>query len=174
MKSIIYSLFANYADLIIFLHVISAVIWVGGMIAMRFAAHYSFVQIEDPAARLQRTAYALKRLFTLVAPFIVILLVTAVIMIIGFGFKNAAADAANGYAVHMYEIVRIKEVIWGVMTLNYLAMVVRRNKAEKLIQSGNLPEAKAKLSLIGQYMVPVNIGLGLIAIYLGVYLSLSK
>ena len=47
MKSMFYSLFANYSDIIIFLHVISAVIWVGGMIAMRFAAHYSFAQIED-------------------------------------------------------------------------------------------------------------------------------
>jgi len=38
--------FAEFKVYIIFLHVISAVIWVGGMVAIRFAAHQSFMQIE--------------------------------------------------------------------------------------------------------------------------------
>jgi len=31
--------FSNYGHLIVFLHVLSAIIWVGGMIAIRIAAH---------------------------------------------------------------------------------------------------------------------------------------
>ena len=40
--------FKNYSSIIVFLHVISAVIWVGGMIAIRFAVHYSMQNIEEP------------------------------------------------------------------------------------------------------------------------------
>ena len=61
--------FAEYKVYIVFLHVLSAVVWVGGMIAMRYAAHPSFLEIESPAKRLERIADALKRLFCIVAPF---------------------------------------------------------------------------------------------------------
>ena len=47
----------------------------------------------------------------------------------------------------------------------------RRNAAERLLQSGDLAGAKEKLGLIGQYMVPVNIALGTVAIFLGVTFS---
>lgn len=47
--------FQNYSALIVFLHVISAVIWVGGMIAIRFAIHYSIQEIQEPKLRLERT-----------------------------------------------------------------------------------------------------------------------
>jgi putative copper export protein len=39
MKAAMTELFWANTELIVFLHVISAVIWVGGMVAMRFAAH---------------------------------------------------------------------------------------------------------------------------------------
>ena len=35
MKDLIYHLFADYKNQIIFLHIVSAVVWVGGMVAMR-------------------------------------------------------------------------------------------------------------------------------------------
>ena len=56
------------------------------------------------------------------------------------------------------------------MSINFVAMVLRRNKAAKLIKNGDLIGAAAALKLIGKYMVPVNIALGVIAIYLGVFL----
>ena len=44
--------FKNYSSIIVFLHVISAVVWLGGMIAIRFAVHYSIQNIEDPKIKL--------------------------------------------------------------------------------------------------------------------------
>ncbi len=175
MKDLIYTLFANYKDEIIFLHVISAVVWVGGMIALRYAAHQSIQQLQSPLDKLQRTAYALKRLFIIVAPFIVIILLTAIIMAVGFGFRSAAigpdGNVINSYAMHIYKIVHVKESIWTIMTLNYLYMVFRRNRAQKLIDNADLPAAKAALAPIGAYLVPINIALGIIAVYLGVVLQ---
>ena len=56
-------IFLEYKTIIVFLHVISAVVWVGGMIAMRFAAHPSFMEIESPLKRLEHISKALKKLF---------------------------------------------------------------------------------------------------------------
>ena len=174
MKDFIIQTFADFSTQIIFLHIISAVVWVGGMIAMRFAAHQSIQMIENSHIKIERTAYALKRLFMIVAPFIVILIITAVLMAVGYGFRAAAVDV-NGnviddYAMHLYNLVHVKESIWMIMTVNFLAMVIRRNKAAKLIQAGDYVAAGAILRLIGKYMVPLNIILGICAIYLGVTL----
>ncbi|MBA1437704.1 MAG: hypothetical protein FAF05_01730 [Epsilonproteobacteria bacterium] len=173
MKDLMIQLFAEHRTLIVFLHVMSAVVWVGGMIAIRFAAHHSFAELE-PAQRLPRTAHALKRLFAIVSPLVIILIITAVIMAVGLGFRAAAVDA-NGnviddYAMYIYNLVHLKEVLWMVMAVNLFAMILRRNKAQRLLESGDMEGAKKALGLIGKYMVPLNIILGIGAIFLGVAL----
>jgi uncharacterized membrane protein len=174
MKELIYEIFADYRTQIIFLHVISAVVWVGGMVAMRFAAHNSFAEIESPLHRLERVAHALKRLFWIVTPFVIVLIVTAVIMAVGLGFREAAVDANHNVidegAMVLYNLIHIKEAIWMIMGANLALMMFLRNKAEKFLKIGDTLGAKSKLGLIGKYMVPLNIVLGIIAIYLGVFL----
>ncbi|WP_345985936.1 hypothetical protein WCX49_02150 [Sulfurimonas sp. HSL-1656] len=176
MKEAMVTFFWEYSTLIVFLHVLSAVVWVGGMIAMRFAAHHSFMELEPPL-RLARTAQALKRLFAIVSPFVVILIITAVLMAVGWGFRAASVDA-NGNVIDeaafaTYQLVHVKEAIWLIMALNLGAMILRRNKAQKKIDAGDFAAAKGLLGLIGKYMVPLNIILGVIAIYLGVTLRYS-
>ncbi len=155
--------FAEYKTIIIFLHVISAVVWVGGMIAMRYAAHPSFLEIESPQKRLERIADGLKRLFYIVVPFVIILLVTAVIMIKGYGISQSE------FKMFAYA----KEAIWILMFINLAAMILRRNKAEKALGQANFVLAKNQLGMIGKFMVPVNIVLGVVAIFLGTFLSNS-
>ncbi|PHM18219.1 MAG: hypothetical protein CJD30_01955 [Sulfuricurvum sp. PD_MW2] len=174
MKEFLIETFAHHRTLIVFLHILSAVVWVGGMIAIRFAAHQSLAMIIDPKVRLERAAHTLKRLFTLVTPFVLILIVTAVMMAVGLGFRAAAMDA-NGhvideYAMSIYNTIHIKEAIWLIMSINLGAMMFRRRKAELALNEGNLEEAKNALMLIAKYMVPVNIALGLTAIFIGVVL----
>lgn len=176
MKDAMVTFFWEYSTLIVFLHVLSAVIWVGGMVAMRFAAHNAFMELEPPL-RLARSAQALKRLFAIVSPFVIILIITAVLMAVGWGFRAASVDADGNVidkaAFATYQLVHIKEAIWMLMALNLGAMILRRNKAQKLIDKGDFKAAKPVLGLIGKYMVPVNIVLGIIAIYLGVTLRYS-
>jgi len=156
-------IFAEYKTYIVFLHVISAVVWVGGMVAMRYAAHPSFMQIESPAKRLERIADALKRLFCIVAPFVILLIITAVFMIKGYNLS----------ASEFSPISHAKEGIWSVMFLNLAFMIRRRNKAVRLLEEGDMVGAKFSLEVIGKYMVPVNIALGVVAIFLGSTLSSS-
>lgn len=153
--------FLEYKVIIVFLHVLSAVVWVGGMVAMRYAAHPSFLEIESPLKRLERIADALKRLFCIVAPFVLVLLVTAILMINGYSISDTE------YKIFAYA----KEAIWTVMFLNLGVMIRRRNNAQKALERGELVLAKEQLGMIGKYMVPVNIALGVVAIFLGTYFS---
>lgn len=177
MKAAMVEFFWANTELIVFMHVISAVIWVGGMVAMRYAAHQSFVHVEEPLIRLERIAHALKRLFSIVWPFVIVLIVTAVLMAVGWDFRNAAVDATGKVideaAMHLYNLVHIKEVLWMLMAINLGVMMVLRKKAEKLLNIDDLAGAQSKLGIIGQYLVPINIILGVVAIYLGVVLRYS-
>ncbi len=99
-------LFNNFSTLIIFLHVISAIVWIGGMIVIRFAVHYSMQNIEEPKIRLGRTLENLKRFFSMVIPSIITLLITAIILILALDFKDT----------ELYKFVIAKEIIWFIMT----------------------------------------------------------
>lgn len=155
--------FLEYKTAIVFLHVISAVVWVGGMIALRYASHPSFMQIESPQKRLERIADALKNLFIIVVPFTIILILTAIIMIKGYGLSQSELSSFS----------HAKEAIWTLMFINLLIMIKRRNRAVKLLESGDMLGAKFSLEIIGKYMVPFTIVLGVVAIFLGTYLSSS-
>lgn len=152
--------FDNFSSIIVFLHVISAVIWVGGMIAIRFAVHYSMQNIEDPKVKLGRTLENLKRFFNMVIPAILTLLITAIIMIIALGFKGT----------ELYSVVIAKEIIWTIMTLIFITIYIKRNKAQKAFDSGDFTNAKNNLLPIATYFIPANIILGLVAIFLGITL----
>ncbi len=152
--------FKDYSSIIVFLHVISAVIWVGGMIAIRFAVHYSMQNIEEPKIKLARTLELLKRFFSMVIPAILTILSTAIIMIIALGFKGT----------ELYSVVIVKEIIWTIMTLIFITIFIKRNKAQKAFDSGNFASAKNNLLPIATYFIPINIVLGLIAIFLGITL----
>ena len=154
------SLFYDYSTFIVFLHVLSAVVWVGGMIVIRFAVHYSMQNIEEPKIKLGRTLESLRRFFSMVIPSIIILLATAIIMIIALGFKGT----------ELYSTVIAKEAIWIIMTVVFTLVYIKRNQAQKAFDKGEFPLAKQKLQPIANTLIPLNIVLGLIAIYLGVTL----
>ncbi len=174
MKQTLIELFGTYAHEIIFFHVLSAFVWVGGMIAIRLAVHPNLQLIDDPKVKLGRTLAITKSLFHLVIPFITLLIVTATIMAVGFEFRNNAVDA-NGdiiseVAMNLYNIVHIKEVIWMVMSLNFGWMYIKRHKAQKLFDKGDLAGAKASVALLPNVLLPINILLGMIALWLGITL----
>ncbi len=154
------TLFNNFSGIIVFLHIISAVIWVGGMIAIRLAVHHSMQEIKDPKIKLGRTLESLRRFFNMVIPSILILLATAIIMIIALRFKETP----------LYNFVIAKEVIWTIMTTVFIIIFIKRKQAQKAFDEGFLPIAKEKLLPISNYLIPINIVLGIIAIFLGVTL----
>jgi len=160
MRETILSIFSDFTSLIIFLHVFSAIIWVGGMIALRYAVHFTMQGIEKPETKLKLILDYLQRFFNIVRPMIGLLLVTAVIMTIGFAFKGTP----------LAMIAHSKEAIWLVMTVVFIIIYLKRNTAQMYFDAKDFKSAKQTLELIAKYLIPLNIVLGLIALYLGITL----
>jgi len=149
-----------YNHTVVFLHVLSAFVWVGGMIAMRVVVHPVLQSIEDPKTKLGKTLEITGRLFHLVIPFIAMLLATGLMM----------AISSKGHYGDLKSLFLSKEIIWTVMTVNFTYMYLQRRVAWKLFEVGKLPEAKAKVRLIPNMLLPVNIVLGILALWLGLSL----
>jgi len=160
MRDALIDIFANHTTVIVFLHIIGAVIWVGGMIAIRVAVHPALQDIDENKTKLGTTLKIVGRLFNLVLPFVLIILLTAILMAVGLGFKHSP----------LYWLVHVKEGIWTVMAINYTYMYIKRAKAQKLFDSGDMFGAKAQVANFANLLLPINIILGVIAIFSGVVL----
>lgn len=174
MKENIINIFGSYAQEILFLHILSAIVWVGGMIAIFFAVHPTMQSIEEPKIKLGKTLMIVGRFFNIVIPFIILSVVTAIFMAVGFGFRASALDSSgniiSSVANNLYNIVHIKEAIWLIMSVNFTLMYIKRAKAQKLFNAGDLAGAKEKVALIPKLLLPINIILGLLALWFGVTL----
>jgi len=157
MKQTLAEFFGTYAHSIVFLHVISAIIWIGGMIAIRLAVHPHLQLIEETRLKLEKTLSIMGRFFNIVIPFIIILLMTAVVMSMGMQLENKM-------------IVHAKEGIWTIMAINFAFMYLKRRKAQKFFDNNQLADAKLTLALIPKVLLPLNIVLGVVALILGVTL----
>ena len=168
--------FASYGHLLVFLHVLSAIIWVGGMIAMRVAVHpviarggvtdaqmllsHKIADILEPKQRLGITMQTVGRLFNLVMPFIVILFATGLIMAVAMGGHHGASK----------ELFITKEILWTIMAINYGYMYYKRATAWKMFNQGKVKEAKARMKWMANVLLPTNIVLGVVALWMGVAL----
>ena len=150
----------KYADIIVFLHILGAIIWVGGMIAIRVAVHPIIQSLSQPKERVQTALQISKRLFKLVALFVVVIMITGLLM----------AIATNGHHLNIAYLFITKEIIWTVMAINYLFMIFRLSKVQKAFSSGDVEGAKRFASIIPNRLLPINIILGIIALYIGVKL----
>jgi len=151
----------NYLLYIIFFHVLGAIIWVGGMIAIRFAVHPALQNIDDIQVRMARTLEITGRLFALVLPFVIIILATGLMMASAFGFRGHT---------DLSMIVHVKEAIWLIMALNYSAMLYLRFKAQSAFLAADINRAKTILGYVAKYMLPINIFLGVLELFFGLIL----
>ena len=154
-------LFINeYGRLLIFFHVISAMIWVGGMIIIRVAVHPSLQKISDPRSRIPRTLEVMKRLFFFVLAFVFLLMLTGTLLSLGYGLYDTA----------LAPFVHVKETILLIMFANLIAMMIKRKKAERAFYLGEDRAMTRHLAHISKFMLPLNIFLGLLALYFGIIL----
>ena len=154
-------IFVEYKIIIVFLHVISAVVWVGGMVALRYAAQPSLLKIVSSAEKLQRISHAIKRFFVILFPFIATVIITAIVMIDAYGLLEGQ------YSTLSY----LKIGLWSVMFINYIIAIKRRNTADEMLSEGDLTGAQGQLGPIGKILVPMNIVLGVSAVFIGTYFS---
>jgi uncharacterized membrane protein len=139
--------------LMLFLHVIGSVIWVGGMFLMHFAVRPSAAQLLEPPQRLPLLAAILGRFFAWVAASVLVVLASGLAMIFGAG-----GVAVMHASVHLMFVVGVAMMaIYG-----YLRFVpfVRLRAA---VQDKDWPRAARSMDRI-RALVGVNLILGVLTI----------
>ncbi len=172
MRDFIYATMTDHATAIIFLHVLSAVIWVGGMAALWFFAKF-LGKHPNNEQRLASRATLFKKFFLFLAPFVVLLFITSLFM--ALGYKDNAVDefgfALDSRNLELYKYINTKGAIWTIMAMNMLFMAWILNRAScKLC---HVKKATDCFWLITAYLLPINIILGAVEIYMGVFLRSS-
>ena len=74
-----------------FLHVLAAIVWLGGISFMLFALRPAAAETLTPPQRLPLIAQTLQRFFALVWACVILLLLTGLAMLLAVGMKNAPA-----------------------------------------------------------------------------------
>jgi hypothetical protein len=104
--------------------------------------------------RIERNLKVTKRLLWLVFPFAVLSIVTGIV--ISSGNRSPT--------------VHIKESIWLIMFLNYLFIFYRSRVATRAFNNFDINGARKVMAPIANLSLPINIILGIMAIYFGVSL----
>ncbi|HIC44580.1 MAG TPA: hypothetical protein EYO73_09975 [Sulfurimonas sp.] len=175
MSDFIYYLMTNFTNQIVFLHVFSAVIWVGAMASSRYVRVKPLKSLTQPEEFIFETQRYTK-FFKLMTPFIVILFITALIMALNFHDNAYDSDGFiySNQAIELLKLVHTKGGIWIVMAMNMGLMAWINYKVSKnLKMCSNVigcERCKEALEIIYNYLMPVNIILGTIEIMFGVVL----
>jgi uncharacterized membrane protein len=154
--------------LMLFLHVLAVVVWVGGMFLMHFAVRPVAVAQLPPAQRLPLLADILGRFFGWVTAVVLLVLATGVAMIVGIGAAAGAAEAgrsafgegmrlAHGSVHLMFAIGVLMSLIFAFIRL---VPFVRLRSA---LAAQQLPVAAGHLDLIRK-LVAVNLTLGVVTV----------
>ena len=139
------------------LHLLAAVVWVGGMIFAHTCLRPSAVQVLEPPLRLELWVQVFRRFFVLVWISISLILITGYWMLFNYfgGFQGA------GTHIH---IMHGGGIIMVMIYLHVFFSPYRRLKQAVIIQ--DYPLAGAQLNQIRK-LVGINILLGLAVIIVG-------
>lgn len=173
MREIIYMVMQDYGLFVIFLHVVGASVWIGGLITLWFLTRDAGTTNIPVDRRAVSRTEMYKKFFKFLAPFIILLLITSIFM--ALGYKDNAIDA-NGFTMDFknfetYKLINTKGSIWAIMVMNMGFMIWILTKA-----SCKLCKTKVRADcmwLVGKYLLPINILLAFVGIFLGVFLRSS-
>ena len=152
--------------LMVFLHVLAVVVWVGGMFLMHFAVRPVAVAQLPPAQRLPLMAEILGRFFGWVTIAVLLVLATGVAMIVGIGAGTATAGkSAFGEGMRLaHSSVHLMFTIGLVMSLIFAFIrLVPFPRLRSALAAQQLPVAAGHLDRIRR-LVAVNLVLGILTI----------
>ena len=143
--------------LAVFIHLVGAIVWVGGMVFAHFALRPAAAQLLEPAARLPLMAEALGRFFRLVLPAVVAILVS------GWALLSQVGMARSPWGWHVMLVLGV--VMAGIFAFIYGRLFPALRKA---VASQQWPAAAASLNRI-RGLVLVNLCLGLLVVASAVF-----
>jgi len=169
MRDFIYGVMTDFPTTIIFLHAFSAVVWIGGLVALWYISYNTSEELSIEG-RFENRAAVIRKFFMFLSPFIFVSLVTALFM--AFGYLDNAYDP-DGFIVDMgnvaaFKLIKLKGSIWGALVFDMLLMIYTiRN-----VKCGRASDRVATdcMWLVNTYLLPAGIFLGSVNIFIGAFL----
>lgn len=134
------------------LHLLSAVVWIGGMFFAQFCLRPAAVETLQPPQRLPLMAAALGRFFRVVAVAVLLILASGTLLLLPVGMKAAPLG--------WHLMLGLGLVMAGVFAYIYFALYP---KLVRHCQSAAWPDAAAVLNRIRQ-LVMLNLALGVVVL----------
>ncbi len=152
--------FGSYSRIIVFLHILSASLLVGSMLIMIFVVRPVISSVEDSVLRYKSCLGMLKKYIYFIIPVMLILVSASVFMNVGLGFKYGNPTK--------FIMIHIKESIWLFMVFNFMLMYIKYSNAKRALKREDFLTTQENIILTVKYLMPLNLLLGMIAIYFGV------
>ena len=160
MSSFIVEIFTNYSRVIIFLHVMSAVLLVGSLFFIRFLFAPVLDKIEQDDIRYEAYLNLIKYFFLFITIVMIALVAFSIFMSVGLGLKFGDQTT--------YTVTHTKKIVWLMMILIFIAMYVKYRGAKRAMSSGVMVEVHENIILIVKYLIPANFILSCISVYFGI------
>ena len=135
-----------------FLHVLAAIVWLGGITFMVQALRPAAARLQTPLHRLPLVALTMKRFFSLVWVSIVVLLLSGLWMLFSVGMKSAPAG--------WHAMLGIGLLMFALFGHTYFGPFRR---LEKAVSAADWPEAGRRAGQIAM-LSTVSLTLGVLAI----------
>jgi uncharacterized membrane protein len=152
----------EFASIILPLHIVSAIVLIGSMIGYVWASYPAMKQIPNEKLMIRTGLRTLRRLLNLSFIVSVILVVTGIIIAIGANYADKDPLLAT--------IISTKEALWIFMFFNTIFSFYKILQSKKECLASNSGAAKDNVRLVSNYLIVINIFLGLIASYFGMML----
>jgi len=160
MQEFLIDLFGNFGRIVVFIHVISAAFLLGSMIMIRFIIKPILMAIDDEAMRYDRCIQILNKYTYYIFAAMLIIISASLTMSVGLGFEYANPT--------MFSMIHVKEAMWVFIAFNFVYMYSKLVNARRLYKKRNFFEVHENLGLIVNFLIPLNIILTLISVYMGV------
>ncbi len=154
--------FYSYPQIVLFIHIVCAVVWIGSAVGFVVASYPAVNQIPNEKLMVRTSIRTLKRLYELNIFLSIVIGVT--------GFIISVAVSYSGKDPLLETILDTKKILWVFMFITILSIYYRVLTAKRKCLSNNPSGAKDNIRLISNYLIVINIFLGLVASYFGMML----
>jgi uncharacterized membrane protein len=160
LKEFALSVFENYGNVLMYIHIVGVTMFLGTLFAVRFLFYKPIEEsIADNEERYTLYLKLLKRFFIFALFTLFIIMIVSVFLAAGLHFKNSNPT----YSTMMH----IKEFVWVFILFNMIYIYKKYKNALMAFKGNLLVETHENIILIIRYLVPIILFFGLIAVFFG-------
>lgn len=160
IQDFLVDLFGNFGRIIVFFHVVSAALLIGSMAGIRLFVKPMLADISDEKLRCMQSLKIFRRYAYVVIAIMLVIFSASFMMNVGLGFEYANPI--------VYSMIYVKQFLWFFMSFNFFYMYIKFRQSSDAAAKMDFYEANENITVILDYLLPLNLVLSFIALYIGI------